>query len=150
MVYDISSVADNRPTVYLRWVMGTTDVSVTYCGWNIDDVEIWGDTDGPLPTPTPTPPPSPTLTPTRTPTPTHGPPTHTPTPDCIHHGDVNFDSTISAEDAQLAFLIALELMTPTYEEACAADCNGDGVVSSTDAQLVFQAAMGTGNCVDPL
>ena len=39
---DISEVADGQPTVYLRWTMGTTDVSWRYCGWNIDDVEIWG------------------------------------------------------------------------------------------------------------
>jgi subtilisin-like proprotein convertase family protein len=40
--YDISAVADNQPTVYLRWGMGITDTSVTYPGWNIDDVQIWG------------------------------------------------------------------------------------------------------------
>lgn len=40
--YDISAVADNEPTVYLRWTMGTTDGIWNYCGWNIDDVEIWG------------------------------------------------------------------------------------------------------------
>jgi hypothetical protein len=40
--YDISSVADNQATVYLRWTIGTTDGSWQYCGWNIDDVEIWG------------------------------------------------------------------------------------------------------------
>ena len=40
--YDISSIADGQSTVYIRWTMGTTDGSVTYCGWNIDDVEIWG------------------------------------------------------------------------------------------------------------
>ncbi len=40
--YDISAIADNQPTVYVRWVMGTTDAAVRYCGWNIDDVEIWG------------------------------------------------------------------------------------------------------------
>jgi len=39
---DISAHADNKPTVYLRWTMGPTDSSWTYCGWNIDDVEIWG------------------------------------------------------------------------------------------------------------
>ncbi len=38
--FDISNIADNQPTVYLRWVMGTTDVSLTYHGWNIDDVVI--------------------------------------------------------------------------------------------------------------
>ena len=39
---DISSVADDQSTVYLRWTMGTTDSSWQFCGWNIDDVEIWG------------------------------------------------------------------------------------------------------------
>jgi hypothetical protein len=45
---DISATADNQPTVYLRWTMGPTDNVVTYCGWNIDDIEVWGD----LPVPT--------------------------------------------------------------------------------------------------
>ncbi|MBU0638011.1 MAG: trypsin-like peptidase domain-containing protein [Planctomycetes bacterium] len=40
--YDISDVADNQPTVYIRWTMGTTDGSWQYCGWNVDDVELWG------------------------------------------------------------------------------------------------------------
>jgi subtilisin-like proprotein convertase family protein len=40
--FDISAIADDRATVYLRWTMGTTDGSWTYCGWNIDDIEIWG------------------------------------------------------------------------------------------------------------
>ncbi len=39
-VFDISAVADGQSTVFLRWTMGTTDGSVRYCGWNIDDVEI--------------------------------------------------------------------------------------------------------------
>jgi hypothetical protein len=52
---DISNNADGEPTVYLRWVMGPTDGSTTYPGWNIDDIEIWavvttpfcpGDLDG--------------------------------------------------------------------------------------------------------
>ncbi len=38
--YDISAKADNQPTVFLRWGMGPTDSSVTYPGWNIDDVQI--------------------------------------------------------------------------------------------------------------
>ena len=55
VAYNISAVADDQPTVYLRWTMGTTDNSTTYPGWNIDDVEIWavdlappcpGDLDG--------------------------------------------------------------------------------------------------------
>jgi hypothetical protein len=40
--YDISSIADGQATVYVRWTMGTTNSTRTYCGWNIDDVEIWG------------------------------------------------------------------------------------------------------------
>ncbi|MDD5724470.1 MAG: C1 family peptidase [Syntrophales bacterium] len=39
--FDISGVADGHSAVYLRWTMGTTDDSWQYCGWNIDDVEIW-------------------------------------------------------------------------------------------------------------
>lgn len=39
---DISAVADGQATVYLRWTMGSTDSSWQYCGWNIDDIEIWG------------------------------------------------------------------------------------------------------------
>jgi hypothetical protein len=37
---DISAVADNRPAVYLRWTMGTTDGGWRYCGWNIDDLQL--------------------------------------------------------------------------------------------------------------
>jgi lysyl endopeptidase len=38
--FDISDIADDESTVYLRWTMGTTDGSLVYSGWNIDDVEI--------------------------------------------------------------------------------------------------------------
>ncbi|MFQ5495314.1 MAG: hypothetical protein ACE5EX_08010 [Phycisphaerae bacterium] len=41
-VLDISAVADNQPTVYVRWTMGTTDGATTYPGWNIDDIRILG------------------------------------------------------------------------------------------------------------
>ncbi len=34
--------ADGQATVYLRWTMGPTDGSVTYSGWNLDDIQIWG------------------------------------------------------------------------------------------------------------
>lgn len=53
--FDISAIADNHLKFYVRWIMGTTDTSVTYSGWNIDDVQIIGvvpapscpgDTDG--------------------------------------------------------------------------------------------------------
>ena len=55
MTFDISDVADDQATVYVRWTMGATDDTNTYPGWNIDDVEIWavsiapqcpGDLDG--------------------------------------------------------------------------------------------------------
>ncbi len=41
-VFDISDIADGAAMLYLRWTMGTTDSSWRYCGWNIDDVQIWG------------------------------------------------------------------------------------------------------------
>ena len=40
---DISTIADNQATVYVRWGIGPTDSSWRYSGWNIDDVEIIGD-----------------------------------------------------------------------------------------------------------
>jgi subtilisin-like proprotein convertase family protein len=39
-VYDISGYADGVSTVRLRWTLGPTDSSVTYQGWNIDDIVI--------------------------------------------------------------------------------------------------------------
>jgi hypothetical protein len=55
MAFDISAIAERESAVYIRWAMGPADESVTYPGWNIDDVEIWavntappcpGDLDG--------------------------------------------------------------------------------------------------------
>ncbi len=69
---------------------------------------------------------------------------------CIHHGDVNFDGDITAGDAQMTFNIALVLITPTFEEVCAADCNADGSVTAGDAQQIFGVVMGMDSCVDPL
>jgi hypothetical protein len=40
--YDISGVADGSSDVKVRFTMGTTDGSVTYCGWNLDDIVIEG------------------------------------------------------------------------------------------------------------
>lgn len=37
---DISDIADNQSTVYIRFTMGTTDSGWRYCGWNIDDIEV--------------------------------------------------------------------------------------------------------------
>ncbi len=94
-------------------------------------------TIGPIPTPTALPSPSPT-------------PIITPTPACLHHGDVNNDQNITSNDALLTFEIALGVTVPTYQEACSADCNGDESITALDAQMVFLAALGSGSCVDPL
>ncbi len=40
--FNISSVADGQNSVFVRWQMGSTDSSVTYAGWNIDDVRFTG------------------------------------------------------------------------------------------------------------
>lgn len=109
--YDISSVADGQSNVQLRWTMGTTDSSVVYCGWNIDDVVVSGEGPcGPTVTPTRTATRTPTsiysLTPTRTPTnsptatrtPTSPPsstPTITPTPGAS--SNVRITSSTKAE-----------------------------------------------------
>jgi len=37
-----SSVADGKATVFFRWGLGPTDDSITYPGWNIDDVQVTG------------------------------------------------------------------------------------------------------------
>lgn len=39
---DLSAVADRQPTVYVRWTLGPTDASLSYYGWNLDDVEFSG------------------------------------------------------------------------------------------------------------
>ena len=42
MDLDIGAIADGESEVFLRWTMGSTDGGWTYCGWNIDDVELLG------------------------------------------------------------------------------------------------------------
>ncbi|MCP4706793.1 MAG: hypothetical protein GY865_19520, partial [candidate division Zixibacteria bacterium] len=53
---DITSVAAEQSDVYIRFVMGSTNASDQYCGWNVDDLELFsyncvsswicGDVDG--------------------------------------------------------------------------------------------------------
>ncbi len=74
----------------------------------------------------------------------------TPTPVCLHTGDVNLNFEISAEDAQMTFSIALGSYAPTWDEHCAANCNGDDNVTAGDAQAVFLAALGLADCEDPI
>jgi len=41
-VVTVREIVDGEETVFVRWVMGTTDGSVTFAGWNIDDIRIKG------------------------------------------------------------------------------------------------------------
>lgn len=66
--HDISTYAAGHSQVRIRWQMGTTDGSVVYCGWNIDDVSVHFTRPCTLPTPTSVPTDTPTVTPTLTPT----------------------------------------------------------------------------------
>jgi hypothetical protein len=81
VLYDISTIADGQPTVYIRWGIGPTDSIWTFSGWNIDDVALLGAANV-TPTPTITPTPTPTITPTPT-------PTVTPTSNPLLHLEVN-------------------------------------------------------------
>jgi hypothetical protein len=41
-VYDLSAVATNQPTVWVRWGYKVSNGANAYSGWNVDDIEIWG------------------------------------------------------------------------------------------------------------
>ena len=43
MEYDISSIADQQPSVQVRWSYRNLTASSAYSGWNIDDVEFLGE-----------------------------------------------------------------------------------------------------------
>lgn len=136
---DLTPYAGGLITVEFH--MMTSSV-VNHAGWYIDDVRVFepGTTPTATPVATMTPTPEPSVTPTPTVTPTV----------CLHTGDANLDGEITAGDAQTAFLITLGLITPTFEEACAADCNGDDEITAGDAQNIFLVVLGSAICVDPL
>ena len=48
--YDISAVADNQATVFVRWGYQTQGDVYSMSGWNIDDIELLGTTIGPIAT----------------------------------------------------------------------------------------------------
>ena len=142
--FDVSDYAAGHSNVKFRWGMGPTDNLWHYCGWNIDDLEIWGASTDPQPTSTPTPTwtPSPTPTSTRTPTPTStSTPEMTPTATpfiCLNDGDVDNTGSITPQDALMAFQIYLSIIPdPTEEEICSADCNGSGAATPEDALCIF-------------
>jgi len=41
-LYDVSIYADSNPDFQIRFGIGPSDGSVTYCGWNIDDIILTG------------------------------------------------------------------------------------------------------------
>ena len=41
--YDISSIADDQETVYVRWGYEMLERAYPYSGWNIDDIKLWAD-----------------------------------------------------------------------------------------------------------
>jgi hypothetical protein len=47
-VFDISSIAANQATLYIKFTMGPTDSLKRFSGWNIDDLEVTSDYAGPL------------------------------------------------------------------------------------------------------
>jgi len=51
--YDISSVADRKSAVYVRWGYQIASGAAAYSGWNIDDIQILATTNATTPTATP-------------------------------------------------------------------------------------------------
>ena len=48
VVFDISSIAANQATVYIKFAMGPTSSSERFSGWNIDNLEVTSDYSGPI------------------------------------------------------------------------------------------------------
>ncbi len=124
-VADLNEYIGNEIQLVFEFNSGDS-ISNDYRGSYIDDVSIIA--TGPCSDPTPTPTPN----------------------ECLHTGDATLDGEVTSADAQLTFQIALGVVQPTDEEACAADCNGDGEVTSADAQGVFICALGAGSCSDDM
>jgi len=40
--YDLSDVADGQQQVYIRWSYKVLNNALPYSGWNIDDIQLWG------------------------------------------------------------------------------------------------------------
>ena len=100
--YSISSIADNRPSVRIRWGMGPTDSSKTYPGWNIDDVSVWA------------------------------PISVTCTGVTTAPGDVNQDGVVDARDIELFVDALISSLGLTNPQLCCSDINGDCSVTTAD------------------
>lgn len=42
VTYDLPEAVARTQTLFVQWIMGSTDSGWQYCGWNIDDIEILG------------------------------------------------------------------------------------------------------------
>jgi murein tripeptide amidase MpaA len=102
LVYDISSIADNRPQVRIRWGMGPTDGYVTYPGWNLDDVKVWA----PLPAPC--------------------------VGVSFGPGDANRDGEVNGLDVDPFVEALLDPASATSPQLCCSDLNGDCTLSTAD------------------
>ena len=40
--YDVALIADRQPSFFMRWIMGETDSSESFEGWNLDDIVVRG------------------------------------------------------------------------------------------------------------
>lgn len=113
MIYDISSIADEEESVYLRFVL-ESDYIYSYEGFYIDDVAICSRYEGQVP-PTfiPTETPMPTYPGTRTPSPT---PTDTPTQSPTH--TVTSTWTFSPTNTPTSTATPILTLTPTNTPTC--------------------------------
>ncbi|HVP11723.1 MAG TPA: M14 family zinc carboxypeptidase [Phycisphaerae bacterium] len=105
VTYDISSVADNKPSVRIRWGMGPSDSYTTYPGWNIDDVKVWAPVAVPC------------LGVTFAP------------------GDVNQDGVVNGLDIDPFVDTLLNPSAATNPQLCCSDINGDCSVTTADLAL---------------
>jgi len=48
VVFDISSITANQPNVFIKFTMGPTNSYSRFSGWNIDDLEVTSEFNGPI------------------------------------------------------------------------------------------------------
>lgn len=100
--YDLSATADNQPNVRIRWGMGPTDGYLTYPGWNIDDVKVYGSALVPC------------------------------VGVGFGPGDLTQDGVVDGADIPLFVETSLNPGAATNSELCCADLNGDCAVDLSD------------------
>ena len=113
VVYDISLIADNRPTVRIRWGMGPSDGSLTYPGWNIDDVKVWASMPAPCNGVSAAP------------------------------GDVNQDGVLDGLDIAAFVGVLINQGSATNPQLCCSDLNGDCTVTIDDIAPFVNLLLGS-------